>query len=49
VDKALEVSEGLGWVRERLGSYEWSKADWITVWRGRSERYAVLVEECGVL
>jgi hypothetical protein len=40
VDKALEDSEGLGWVRERLGSYDWSKVDWITVRRGRSERYA---------
>jgi hypothetical protein len=40
VDIALEESEGLGWVRERLGSYDWSKADWITVRRGRSESYA---------
>ena len=40
VDKALEGSEGLGWVRERLGAYDWSKVDWITVRRGRSERYA---------
>jgi hypothetical protein len=40
VDKALENSEGLGWLRERLGAYDWSKVDWITVWRGRSERYA---------
>jgi hypothetical protein len=30
----------LGWVRERLGAYDWSKVDWITVRRGRSERYA---------
>jgi hypothetical protein len=40
VNKALEESEGLGWVRERLGPYNWSKVDWITVRRGRSERYA---------
>jgi hypothetical protein len=40
VDKALENSEGLGWVRERLGAYDWAKVDWITVRRGRSERYA---------
>ena len=40
VDKALEGSEGLRWIRERLGAYEWSKADWVSVRRGRSERYA---------
>ena len=40
VDKALEGSEGLGWVRERLWEYDWSKVDWITLRRGRSERYA---------
>lgn len=40
VDKALEDSEGLVWVRGRLGAYDWSKVDWITVRRGRSERYA---------
>ena len=40
VDKALEDSEGLRWVREQLGAYDWSKVDWITVRRGRSERYA---------
>jgi len=40
VDKALEDSEGLGWVRDRLGAYDWAKVDWITVRRGRSERYA---------
>jgi hypothetical protein len=40
VDKALESCEGLRWVRERLGAYDWSKVDWITVRRGRSERYA---------
>ena len=40
VDKALEDSEGLRWVRERLGAYDWAKVDWITVRRGRSERYA---------
>ncbi len=38
--KSLEDSEGLGWVRERLGAYDWSKVDWITVRRGRSKRYA---------
>jgi hypothetical protein len=40
VDTALEDSEGLGWVCERLEAYDWSKADWISVRRGRSERYA---------
>ena len=40
VDKVLEDSEGLKWVREQLGAYDWSKVDWITVRRGRSERYA---------
>jgi hypothetical protein len=40
VDEALEGSEGLGWIRERLGEYDWSKVDWVTVRRGRSERYA---------
>ena len=40
VDKALEDSEGLRWVRERLVTYDWAKVDWITVRRGRSERYA---------
>jgi hypothetical protein len=40
VDRALEDSEGLGWIRERLGAYDWSKADWISVRRGRSEKYA---------
>ncbi len=40
VDKALEDSEGLRWVRERLGAYDWSKLDWVTVRRGRSEAYA---------
>ncbi len=40
VDKALEDSEGLGWIRERLGAYDWSKVDWISVRRGRSEKYA---------
>ena len=41
VDKALEDSEGLRWIGERLGAYDWSKVDWITVRRGRSERYAL--------
>ena len=40
VDEALEGSEGLGWAHERLGAYDWSKADWVTVRRGRSEKYA---------
>ena len=31
VDIALEDSEGLRWIRERLGAYDWSKVDWITV------------------
>lgn len=26
VDKALEDSEGLRWIRERLGAYDWSTA-----------------------
>jgi hypothetical protein len=40
VDKALADSEGLGWVREWLDAYDWSKVDWITVRRGVSERFA---------
>jgi hypothetical protein len=40
VDKVLENSEGLRWVRKRLRAYNWSKVDWITVRSGRSERYA---------
>jgi hypothetical protein len=40
VDKALEGSEGLAWIRQRLGAYDWSKADWVSVRRGRSEKYA---------
>jgi hypothetical protein len=40
VDETLEDSEGLRWIRERLRAYDWSKVDWITVRRGRSERYA---------
>jgi hypothetical protein len=40
VDKALEGSEGVRWIRERLGGYDWSKADWISVRRGQSEKYA---------
>jgi hypothetical protein len=40
VDKALEDSEGLRWIRERLGAYDWSKADWVSVRRRRSETYA---------
>ena len=40
VDGALEGSEGLGWIRERLEAYDWSMADWMSVRRGRSEKYA---------
>ena len=40
VNKVLEKSEGLGWVREQLGAYDWAQVDWITIRRGRSERYA---------
>jgi hypothetical protein len=40
VEKALEDSEGLRWIRERLGAYDWSKVDWVSVRRGRSEKYA---------
>ena len=40
VDKALGDSEGLRWVRERLGAYDWSRVDWITVRRGQSQAYA---------
>jgi hypothetical protein len=35
VDKALEDSKGLRWIRERLGAYDWSTADWVSVRRGR--------------
>jgi hypothetical protein len=40
VDKALEDSEGLRWISERLGAYDWSKADWVSVRRGQSAKYA---------
>jgi hypothetical protein len=40
VDRVLEESKGLRWIRERLGVYDWSKADWISVRRGRSVKYA---------
>jgi hypothetical protein len=40
VDRALKDSEGLRWIRERLGAYDWSKVDWVSVRRGRSEKYA---------
>ena len=40
VDRALEGSEGLGWIRERLEAYDWSMADWVSVRRGRSEKHA---------
>ena len=35
VDEALEKSEGVRWIRERLEAYDWSKIGWITVRRGR--------------
>ena len=40
VDRALEDSEGVRWIRDRLGAYDWSKVDWVSVRRGRSEKYA---------
>ncbi len=40
MDKVLENSRGLGWVREELEAYDWFKVDWITVRCGRSEAYA---------
>ena len=40
VDKALEDSDGLRWIRERLGAYDWSKVNWVSVRRGQSEKYA---------
>ena len=40
MERAIEESEGLRWIRERLGAYDWSKADWVSVRRGRSEKYA---------
>src|SRR5829696_4924993 len=40
VEKALEDSYGLRWIRERLGAYDWSRVDWVSVRRGRSEKYA---------
>jgi hypothetical protein len=40
VDKALEDSGGLRWIRECLEAYDWSKADWVSVRSGRSEKYA---------
>jgi hypothetical protein len=40
IDETLEDSEDLRWTRERLVDYDWSKVDWITIQRGRSERYA---------
>ena len=30
----------MSWVRAQLETYDWSKVDWITVRRGRSEKYA---------
>jgi hypothetical protein len=27
VDETLESSEGLRWLRERLGTYDWAKVD----------------------
>ena len=40
MDKALEDSDGLRWIRERLGAYDWSKVDWVSMRRGQSEKYA---------
>jgi hypothetical protein len=40
VDKALDGSEGLRWIRERMAAYDWSEADWVSVRRGRSHKYA---------
>ena len=40
VDKALEDSEGLRWVREWLAAHDWARVDWITVRRGHSGAYA---------
>ena len=40
MDKVLEDSDGLRWIRERSAAYDWSKADWISVRRGRSVKYA---------
>jgi hypothetical protein len=40
MERAIEESEGLRWIRERLAAYDWSKADWVSVRRGRSEKYA---------
>jgi hypothetical protein len=40
VDKVLEDSKGLRWIRERLRAYDWFKADWVSVRRGRSEKFA---------
>jgi hypothetical protein len=36
MDKVLEGSEGLRWVREQLRAYDWAKVDWITVRCGRT-------------
>ncbi len=40
VDKTLKNSKGLRWICSLLEAYDWSKVDWITVRRGRSEAYA---------
>jgi hypothetical protein len=40
MERAIEESEGLAWIRERLAAYDWSKVDWVSVRRGRSEKYA---------
>ena len=40
VDEAIEDSEGLCWISKRLGAYDWSKVDWVSVRRGRSGKYA---------
>jgi hypothetical protein len=40
VSKDLRDSEGVAWIRGELEGYDWSKADWITIKRGRSEKFA---------
>ena len=37
VDRALEDSEGLRWVRKQMETYDWSEVDWVTVRRGQSK------------
>src|ERR671926_443498 len=40
VGEGLEGSEGVRGVWGGLGAYGWSKVDWVSVRRGRSEKYA---------